>query len=65
MTGHVPCPRNCHKDCPHNTAASGCPRILYEDRIVELENALAKTCGDGLRRRSDGDDANPWTTASR
>lgn len=42
MTGYVPCPRDCHKDCPHNTAASGCPRIVYEDRIVVMENALAK-----------------------
>lgn len=42
MTAYVPCPRDCHKDCLYNTAASGCPRILYEDRIVVLENALAE-----------------------
>lgn len=42
MTGYVPCPRNCHERCLYNTAASGCPRILYEDRIVVLENMLAE-----------------------
>lgn len=56
MTGYVPCPRDCHEGCPHNTAASGCPRILYEDRISELENALAKAVAGGLRIGSGGDD---------
>ena len=42
MSAYVPCPRDCHERCLYNTAASGCPRILYEDRIVVLENALAE-----------------------
>lgn len=54
---YIPCPRNCHERCLYHTAGGGCPRILYEDRIVVLENALAEaeTEREELRIMRDND----------